>query len=236
MNITAECQEKMIEYGVVTNDGIPAGYDLINSDKIKIALLDEDFTMNDLEKSIGKEVPYLYSTDELQSQFSELYDFEDIARRALSYWYKGEIEFVDTDDSPNMYVFAYKGGIVSGVATVPENDHVNLDTFGYPVSIIGLNMQTELDDDVLPETELFDILRHEFDHSFGVLHPESSVNGMRRDGVESCETSEAGIDTISSYGSKAAIMAMGETIEESFFDQGTKQYVHTGIMDNAPKL
>ena len=221
--ITEVCITALVDIGMTKNQGIPVASGILNKPELKIAFVEGDGEGNFPKGLFTEKLPYLWRTDQTVGKFNDNIDFEQLSRDALSYWYTGELSFVSTDQNPDLYIYAYTDSIVNGIATVPINDDPEMQHVQYYVSLLGLNMDDFVEKRPRTEQELLDTYRHEFGHSLGIIHPETAFRALREQGNTICESSKRAIARHTSYAERAGVMAMGETMEETFYERGIIQ-------------
>ena len=153
MAVSEQCQAAMIEHGVFTitrEDGtvVPAGYELMNSDVIRVALV-EGVDGQLPENKVMNEIRDYFIDNNYEDMLSSVSSFsipmEDITVRAFARWTDADIEFVKYTDNPDVTIFPFQFSdrlnSVAGAASVPLHDTPEGERRGLNHSAIGLDMQ-----------------------------------------------------------------------------------------------
>ena len=168
---------------------------------------------------------------------------ESAIKRGIGFWYKGEIEFVDIKESPDLRIVAFQGGYTGGFSTFPRHDELN--DSGEIISVppdfspplIGVNMDamrrayehykvkygTSLFD------EIQDIITHEFGHTIGILHTRGTLNELEKDQANSCSPSEIEELTPIFSNSHMKPISAGVDLEGSEIDSIYREVIGAGI-------
>jgi len=210
LNITDQCRQAVLEHGILMNGDEPAGNKLMELPTMRIAIIQNEF-------------PPELMTDAFKKH-TENFDFdspdafpdgtEAAVRRALGYWYTGKVEFVKNDQNPDMRIAAYKGsGTIGGFASFPPNDRERenlegqFESFEYPVMGIEMRSMRFAAKYSITGTSLLegieDTIRHEFGHSFGILHTTDILYDIKQSEQRTCN--EKDIKTLSEEFSKSVM-------------------------------
>lgn len=213
----------MIEHGVLFNGDRPAVADLIKPGKpLSIAIVQADmngefppgFVNEDIDKRINGGLTGEYGAR--ARKFEP--DIENITRNAVRYWYEGEIKFVKHDEKPDLTIFAFDSKARSSFATFPPNDHADPSFKGTDRAYMGISSRR-----VGETTE--ELIRHEFGHSMGILHPRDAMRQTRETNPVSCDNELAEEDfRPGTVQDQPGYMSYGEH-SESAYDAGVRQVI-----------
>ena len=258
MAITEQCKAEMIKNGVLTvelDDGgiVPAGMPLLSKNVLRIAIVEGDVNGAYPEGFVNDD--FSAFLDDGRGYFESLVmgnggafpdGIENSVRRSIGYWYDGEVQFVSSDDDPDISIFAFETDgdlpvISMGKASFPANNHDNENYASYGgdqayvainVGLIGL---ADYSDVVMNggsfNDAIEDFLRHEFGHTFAVLHPHEAGEEVKADSDRLC--SDVEIDALQQYFANA-IMSVDsaspdEVRAESEYDAGVRDYIQRGV-------
>lgn len=201
MKITEQCRNAVLEHGVLMNGDEPAGRTLMSRPALKIALVENVFPPELLTEELSR---YLDGSGNRLGQPDAFpAGIEDAVRRAIGFWYEGDIEFVSLNDSPDLRLVAYSGpDHIGGFATYPLNDDIDLDESGRNRSLgikdpmIAIDMRTARfvaeygtsSATLLQGIE--SVVRHEFGHSLGLRHPELIMGDLAKQEPAACNAAD----------------------------------------------
>lgn len=147
-DISQQCKDAVIKYGVLMKDGKPAGLALLNKPVLKVAIVEGDpETFKVLEGTIPekdkrglssvllRKATYAVSFDNDAVKIPPREDLEEIFKKAFSYRYEGNVVFVSPAEAPDIFFQPYidaSGDIISGgFSSIPplDFDHRELEAF-----------------------------------------------------------------------------------------------------------
>jgi len=247
MGITDQCKAAMIEHGVFMVDlpdgsEVPAGMQNLLKKKLTVALIQADNDGNYQFDFDPARYP-LAKDNYVAGTFPD--GFEDVAVQAFQYMYDGEIEFVEPKDWPDVVVFATEGGLYSGIATLPLNNHEFHKRHGHEYPVIGISTKLGWVEESITLEDLRDTLEHEIGHALaGIHHPAFAKDEIELNAKDNEHTShvcsgaeqEVELDKIFDYGEKEALMSMGGHGHETWYDRGARDFVKTGVPPNPNTL
>ncbi|NCC21601.1 MAG: hypothetical protein EOM26_03965 [Alphaproteobacteria bacterium] len=127
--------------------------------------------------------------------------FPDGARKAIEkgigFWYEGNIEFVNHDEKPDLAIIAHNDEYGGGFASFPAHDHTDpeYDYVSPGVQVIGVAVPGLKNFDGSgtrdPVDSLERLVRHEFGHSLGIIHPQEAVEMLVNQNM-GCTASDLG--------------------------------------------
>lgn len=237
MAISEECKAAMIEHGVLMKGGQPAGADLMKQDVIKVSLvsLETDPELRKAFFDMAKDVlvgKYSHAAENLHT-FPE--DIEDIVRESTGYWYEGKIEFVSETENPDLRIFPYqmpRQGLAypPGFATYPLNDHPEASQFSSDVRLMGIATYNPLFGGAfVGREELSGIIKHEFGHNLGVLHPEAALMQAKQDS-KVCDDNDFSLRRTLNRG----YMGQHTPPTENYYDKGTRDHIRDASSGASP--
>lgn len=158
-HISEACHRAVLERGVLLNDGLPAGFELMQKDVVRIALIDTDASgafpddfVNRFRPLLGQSEVLDAFTPALDSPHGLPKGMRDIVRDAFSHWHSGHVVFVSPRENADITVFGFSKDAlerfvddpertkVAGFATLPPNDHTNNAVLGGGDPIIHYNV------------------------------------------------------------------------------------------------
>ncbi|MGH1404364.1 MAG: hypothetical protein ACRBDL_08970 [Alphaproteobacteria bacterium] len=198
MNITNQCKEAVLEHGILMNGEEPAGKSLMALPTMKIAVIQNEFPpelMTDELKAFIEQGGWdIGNPDSFPS------GIENSIRKAVGFWYQGNIDFVPIDQNPDLKIFAFDGhSHIGGFASFPINDSDELDRLGRRAHagldepVIGIDMGAQRFAQKYTVTQKFSLLEkiqdtitHEFGHNIGILHTNKTSMKVQEHSSESC--------------------------------------------------
>lgn len=187
MNISDQCRQAIIEYGILMNGDKPAGRNLMNLPVMRISIVQNEFPSELMTPYVENKLKqYGFTKPDVFPS-----GIEDSIKRAVGYWYNGKVEVVDLDENPDMRILAFHGsGTIGGFASFPIHDVFNIDDKkgnsdnGSKDPIIAIDMRSQRfahkystrGYSLLERIEA--TIQHEFGHSFGILHTNRIFDGI----------------------------------------------------------
>jgi len=193
MNISDQCRQAILEHGILMNGDEPAGKSLMTLPVMRVAIIQNEFPPELMTEEFKKHVEnFKFDTPD-----SFPPGIEDAVERALGFWYKGDIEFVDIKENPDFRIVAFSGsGTIGGFSSSPLNDNVDHMKSFLKDPAIGIDMTSQRFSQKY-STKVFtllenveDTIRHEFGHSFGVLHTNETLYEIENSEPSNCKGKE----------------------------------------------
>lgn len=217
MTISEECKAAMVENGVLMKDGQPAGVVLMQKDTLRVAFIQKNENGGGVKPdSLSPDlIEYLNLTGRLNLLFQidrpqGDYDIKTAFVEGVSYWYDGAVEFVSPHEKPDLQVMLFAGGMDMpyGFSSFPSNDHPDAYPYNGDSAIMGINVLRAENPDFFYESLLgkgakseysgettqevvTKIVRHEFGHNLGILHPEQALRYSVKEDPKVCDVKGA---------------------------------------------
>lgn len=197
LNITDACRDSIMEHGIVWRDGVPAGQELLNAPRLRVALVENDLPASVIDEELKSHLASKEYPAKILGPAAFPEGTQDAVRKAIGYWYSGEIEFVGAGEEADLHIVAvdYSQIFIAGVASFPINDNPDYPSLSHPVILVNTPViqRAEKPDD--PATSALrgveNIVRHEFGHTIGVTHPVlGGIDGTPNLPIDVCQRDE----------------------------------------------
>lgn len=194
--ISGVCTAAWVSSGVLMYHDVPAGYDLLTTDVLKVAIVDaqniDEFQIPAalFHSNRARIKEFL----EHQSEFPD--GFEQTVRDTLAQWNDFDIQFVAPADNADLTIVAYnQNDGYGGHATWPKSTDEDTYYFDSEEAIMFIQTDRFLNNGARkPRTleELGYTVSHEFGHNVGITHTSDAAKNFIRDkDIESiCSTDE----------------------------------------------